>query len=107
MTDFNPFQAPPLSVDARPPEPAPEKKKRGPRRVPGAKVAKNKPGRPRKDPQPVAAAPSPIDLPKIVAAVAGLDQTESQLVVNMAQSLNNVTPYQAVRIACALGKLFS
>lgn len=100
--DFGNFQPIPPSADKSPAPPA-EKRTRGPRRDPRA--AKNKPGRPRK--ADVMPDRPPVDLPKIVAAVAGLDQVEAKLVVDMASALNVVTPFQAVRIACALGKLFS
>lgn len=121
MTDFNPFTPPPISSAAggqgqapaltpEPPGPGDAKRKRGPRRVPGAAKAAKKPGRPRKAaalPERPLPGPSMIDLPKVIAAVAGLDELESKLVVDMAAALNNVAPYQAVRIACALGRLFS
>ncbi len=132
-TPFNPFQPQPPAPPATPPiqtasdslDPTKNgRRKRGPRRTRNPPLEphhkqtreRKKPGRPRKvGKAPELAAPyqaangnnAPIDLYKVVAAVAGLDPEESRLVVSMAQSLTSVTPVQAVRIACALGKLFS
>lgn len=104
--DFGGFtpQPPVTQTDPAKPIPGGQRRRGRQRRAAKSDKPKRRQGRPPKVQAPAA---SPINLVKVVGAVAGLDAAEAELVISLAGYLQAVTPLQAVRVACALGKLFS